>query len=188
MLITDYIRFNGFSRPGRKLTSVRGIVLHYTGDPGASDVSIRGYFDRLAAQDPNDKVPDRYASAHLVVDLDGSIIEMIPTNEMAYHCGAEKYIPGIESKLGILPNMTTLGIELCHPDETGRFLPDTLNSAILVTAWLCFRFNLNPRTQLFRHYDVTGKLCPKYWVEQPAEFDAFQKRVELSMNLGGVSV
>jgi N-acetylmuramoyl-L-alanine amidase CwlA len=110
MIITDYIRFNGFSRPGRKLSGVRGIVLHYTGDPGASDVSIRGYFDRLGAQDPNDRVPDRYASAHTVIDLDGSVIEMIPMNEMAYHCGAEKYMPGIAEKLGVLPNTTTLGI------------------------------------------------------------------------------
>ena len=188
MIVTDYIRFNSFSRPGRKLTQLRGIVMHYTGDPGASDVSIRGYFDRLSMQDPLDKVPDRYASAHCVVDLDGSVIEMIPTNEMAYHCGADKYMPGIESKLGILPNMSTLGIEMCHPDETGRFLQDTLSAAILLTAVLCFRFGIEPRTQIFRHYDVTGKLCPKAWVETPKDFDDFKKRVELAMNLGGVSI
>ena len=35
-----------------------------------------------------------------------------------------------------------------------------------VSAWLCVRFGLTSEN-VIRHYDVTGKNCPKYYVENP---------------------
>lgn len=188
MVVTDYIPFNKFSRPGRKLTQVRGVVLHYTASPGASDISIRTYFERLKDQRDDTETTGRYASAHFVVDLDGSVIEMIPPNEMAYHCGATSYQPGVDKTLGLYPNMTTIAVELCHPEADGKFTQVTVSAAALLTAWLCFHFGLDPLTQVFRHYDVTGKICPKWWVDEPKEFDQFKDRVVLGMALGGAGV
>ena len=34
-----------------------------------------------------------------------------------------------------------------------------------LTAWLCETFRLDPESDVIRHYDVTGKICPKYYVE-----------------------
>ena len=31
-------------------------------------------------------------------------------------------------------------------------------------AWLCLKFDLD-ENDVIRHYDVTGKICPKYFVE-----------------------
>ena len=59
-----------------------------------------------------------------------------------------------------------LPIECCHPDETGQFNTATYDSAVKLTAWLCTRFGLTS-DQVIRHYDVTGKDCPKYYVENP---------------------
>jgi N-acetylmuramoyl-L-alanine amidase CwlA len=30
---------------------------------------------------------------------------------------------------------------------------------------------------LWRHYDVTGKICPKYYVDRPDEWDAFRASI-----------
>ena len=35
-----------------------------------------------------------------------------------------------------------------------------------LSAWLCVRFGLTSEN-VIRHYDVTGKNCPKYYVENP---------------------
>ena len=39
-----------------------------------------------------------------------------------------------------------------------------------LTAWLCREFRLDPEEDVIRHYDVTGKLCPLYYVEHPEEW------------------
>ena len=59
-----------------------------------------------------------------------------------------------------------ISIECCHPDETGQFNTATYDSTVKLTAWLCTRFGLTS-DQVIRHYDVTGKDCPKYYVENP---------------------
>ena len=46
-----------------------------------------------------------------------------------------------------------------------------------LTAWLCEEFHLDPEEDVIRHYDVTGKLCPLYYVEHPEAWDAFLQDV-----------
>ena len=36
----------------------------------------------------------------------------------------------------------------------------------------CKEFNLEAK-DVIRHYDVTGKLCPKYYVENPMAWESF---------------
>ena len=38
----------------------------------------------------------------------------------------------------------------------------------------CAFYGLSPE-DVIRHYDVTGKLCPRYYVEHPGAWEAFQK-------------
>ena len=42
---------------------------------------------------------------------------------------------------------------------------------------LCERYGL-PVSHIIRHYDVTGKLCPKYWVDDPDGIVRFRKLVK----------
>ena len=46
-----------------------------------------------------------------------------------------------------------------------------------LTAWLCRMFRLKPGEDVIRHYDVTGKLCPRHFVEDPEAWDAFLEDV-----------
>ena len=42
----------------------------------------------------------------------------------------------------------------------------TYQSLVELVAFLCGKFNLT-MDNVIRHYDVTGKNCPKYYVENP---------------------
>ena len=74
-----------------------------------------------------------------------------------------------------------MSIEVCHPDETGQFTAASMSSLVRLTAWLCEAFGLDPETGVIRHYDVTGKECPLYYVEHPEAWDAFRADVALAM-------
>ena len=67
----------------------------------------------------------------------------------------------------------TVAIEVCHPDETGEFSDVTYDRVVELTAWLCEEFHLDPQTDVIRHYDVSGKRCPLYYVENPEAWTAF---------------
>ena len=73
-------------------------------------------------------------------------------------------------------NIDTVSIECCHPDETGKFTDETYRSLVQLTAWLCVKFNLT-QDQVIRHYEVTGKNCPKYFVENKEAWDQFKQDV-----------
>jgi N-acetylmuramoyl-L-alanine amidase len=70
-------------------------------------------------------------------------------------------------------NDDTISIEVCHPDETGQFSDTTYWRTVELTAWLCRTFRLDPEGDVIRHYDVTGKRCPLYYVEHPEAWEDF---------------
>ena len=63
-----------------------------------------------------------------------------------------------------------------HPDETGEFNEKTYRSMVELCAWLCLKFNLDEES-VIRHYDVTGKNCPKYFVEHEEAWTQFKSDV-----------
>ena len=137
---------NEYSRPQIPIESVNYIAIHYTANPGATAIANRNYFENLA------NTHDTKVSSHFVVGLDGEVVQCIPTSEMSYATNSR--------------NVDTISIECCHPDETGKFNDSTYDSVVKLTAWLCVQFGLTSEN-VIRHYDVTGKDCPKYYVENP---------------------
>jgi N-acetylmuramoyl-L-alanine amidase len=110
---------NPFSRPGKQLNTVKGIVIHYVDNPGSTAMQNRTYWASLKNQSLN-KSKAVFASADFIVGLDGEIIQTIPLNEMAYHVGANFYTPEAITSLGPYPNNCTIGVELTHTDKTER--------------------------------------------------------------------
>ena len=137
---------NEYSRPQIPIESVNYIAIHYTANPGATAIANRNYFENLA------NTHDTKVSSHFVLGLDGEVVQCIPTSEMSYATNSR--------------NVDTISIECCHPDETGKFNDSTYDSVVKLTAWLCVQFGLTSEN-VIRHYDVTGKDCPKYYVENP---------------------
>ena len=130
----DLLTVNPYSRPGDELKTIRGVVIHYVGNPGTSAQANRNYFESLSAG-----TDGTYAS---------------------------------NSR-----NEDTVSIEVCHPDETGEFGPETYESVVRLTAWLCETFHLDPESDVIRHYDVTGKYCPRYYVENEDAWAALRSDV-----------
>ena len=160
----DFIRKNIFSRPDVGRHKVDKIVIHYVANPGSTARNNRDYFDSLADQDPQKSGSS--ASSHFVVGLEGEVIQCIPVNEIAY----------ANAPL----NNTTVAIEVCHPDDSGKFNDATYESLVDLTAFLCRQLKLTPG-DVIRHYDVNEKLCPKYYVEHEDAWERFQKDVKAAM-------
>ena len=101
-------------------------------------------------------------SSNFVIGLEGEIIQCIPPSEIA--CASNSR------------NTDPVSIECCHPDETGKFTDATYDSLVQLTAFLCSKFNLT-ENDVIRHYDITGKDCPKYFVENEAAWETFRSDV-----------
>lgn len=154
----DYLTVNEFSRPGTPLEQINGVVIHYVGNPNTTAQANRNYFESLSAG--TDGV---YASSHFIVGLEGEVVQCIPLTEIAYASNSR--------------NDDTVAIEVCHPDETGEFTSVTYDRLVELTAWLCVTFHLDPEEDVIRHYDVSGKLCPLYYVENPEAWETFLQDV-----------
>lgn len=169
---------NPFSRPGRKMVGIRGIVVHWTGNAGAGALNHLHYFTSLADQDLDDSTPDRYAGAHYFVDMDGTIMQFIPDNEMAYHVGARTYNKEILDQFNTTyPNNCLIGIEMCHPDWSGKFTEETINNTLQLIGHLIEKYDL-VSSSVIRHFDVTGKNCPKWFVDHELEWKLFRDNIE----------
>ena len=152
----ELLDVNEYSRPGISLEQINGIVIHYTANPGSTAQNNRDYFEGL--KDSH----ETKVSSHFVVGIEGEIVQCIPSSEIAYASNSR--------------NSDTLSIECCHPDETGKFTDATYTSLVRLTGWLCYRFNLTSE-DVIRHYDVTGKICPKYYVDHPEAWEQFKTDV-----------
>ncbi|MGI5955141.1 peptidoglycan recognition protein family protein [Dysosmobacter sp.] len=150
----DLLPVNQWSRPGTTLERIDGVVIHYVGNPDTTAQANRNYFASLASGEEG-----IYASSHFIVGLEGEVIQCVPLTEIAYASNER--------------NADTVAIEVCHPDETGEFSDVTYARVVELTAWLCEEFHLDPQTDVIRHYDVSGKQCPLYYVENPEAWTAF---------------
>ena len=136
---------------------IRNIVIHYTANPGTSAIQNRNYFEGL-----KDSKKTK-ASSHFIVGIEGEIVQCVPTWEIAYASNER--------------NIDSVSIETCHKGEDGAYTKATYDSMVHLTAWLCEKFQLTEK-DLIRHYDVTGKECPKYFVDHEDAWETFRADVK----------
>lgn len=148
---------NPYSRPQLALKEVNGIVIHYTANPKSTAKENRNYFEGLKNSQKT------YASSHFIIGIDGEIIQCIPLDEIAYASNER--------------NEDTISIECCHKDKSGKFTEKTYRSLLELTVWLCLEYDLDAE-DLLRHYDVTGKDCPRYYVSHEGKWEQFKKEVK----------
>ena len=159
-LNVQLLTVNEYSRPGIPLEEVNGIVIHYTANPGTSAQDNRDYFEGLKDSHATK------ASSHFIIGLEGEIVQCIPCSEWSYASNER--------------NGDTISIECCIPDESGKFTEQTYDSLVELVSWLCFRYGLTDE-DLLRHYDITGKNCPKYYVEHTDEWESFLEDIKIYM-------
>lgn len=129
----------------RKYNSVDTIVLHYTSNKGDTAINNGNYFARVTTK----------TSAHYFIDREGVIVKSVNRNRIAWHAGNWKM------------NTRSIGIELC--DIVDKPISAKQKKAL---KWLIKSIkkqcpNVN---DIIRHYDVTGKQCPLYYVQHEDEW------------------
>jgi glucan-binding YG repeat protein len=147
-LLTPYNYTNGVN------SRIKYIVIHYVGATGGAEANCKWYAGA-----------DRGASAHYYVDFDGSVWQSVEDKNIAWHCGAKKYVHP-ECR-----NTNSIGIEMCVRNngskaDTSRdwyFEEATVQAAITLTKELMAKYNI-PADRVIRHHDVTGKICPNPFV------------------------
>lgn len=146
------IDIDGASRSGIRLERVEDIVIHYVGNPSTTAQQNHDYYCNSESS----------VSSHFLVGLRGEVIQCVPLDE--------------KSAASNWRNADTISIEVCHPDETGKFTQETYDALVKLTAWL-LETGYMDETDIIRHYDITGKLCPLYFVENPESWEAFKEDV-----------
>lgn len=140
---------------------IRYIVIHYTGGFGTAKEQCQYLADG-----------DRKRSAHYFVGYEGEIWQSVEDENIAWHCGAKHY-KHLECR-----NANSIGIELCvrkkdqnHKsagDKDWYFEDATVEAAVELTRYLRMKYGV-PASNVLRHYDVTGKICPAPYVHNTTQ-------------------
>lgn len=165
----ELLVINPYSRSGEKQGSIQYIVVHWVGNANTSAMANRNYFNSLAYTHSTS------ASSHYIIGLEGEIIRCIPDDEVAFHSGSYSM------------NRKSIGIENCHPDWEGKFNDNTYNSLVELCAELCEQYGISINN-VIRHYDVTRKCCPKYYVEHEDDWEQFKQDVYNKIQGGDIPV
>lgn len=160
MTITDsLIPKNKYNRPGTKSTPKR-ICVHYTGDCGKNTDRLVAYWKNVAAGVFKD-TPLAWTSAQYIVGLNGEVVRCIPDNEIAYAAANQ--------------NADTIHIEVCYKRQSGAFEEKSIAALGELVRSLMKKYAI-PAGKVVRHYDLTGKLCPAYYVDE-ARWNTLHERI-----------
>lgn len=191
------------NRPGTKLESLLAIVIHFTGNdlPTATDEMNAAYFGRAFVRkidgdfEADGKMPFVYGSAHVIIDED-SVTTAIPTDEVAWACGDRRKLPWTPELRGQQPlarnvfgnrqNYRSVSVEICNNGDWAKAVANAqvwishfvtekgLKAVCPPSIQTADRKTLKPgQILIVRHYDLTGKVCPKPMVDDPKAWDVF---------------
>jgi N-acetyl-anhydromuramyl-L-alanine amidase AmpD len=174
-IIEKFLSPNQYSNPNRLLGKIKGIVIHYYANPGSTALQNRNFFENRKFGKSS------YGSAHYLID-DNQIIQAIADNKMAYHVGSNVYTSSALRNLSSYPNNCTIGLELAHPDWTGKPTSAVYQKTLDLVVHLCKKYNLTEK-DVWTHKQVVGwKNCHKYYVENPTEWVRFIADVSKKLN------
>lgn len=190
MIFNRQLLTSPISRPALRfkglLIKPEWIVLHWTAneaETAGADAHQR-YFAN-GAPGPRGNL---YTSAHYIIDSE-KCIQLVPDTEPAHHVGDKPRTNALPIRQAVIKTgkntnanyCGVVGIEMCvnggiqHP----RF-PVMRGNAVFMAAYLLRLHNLTI-DRLIRHYDITGKDCPKFLLKD-SEFEHFKGLVQVSIS------
>ena len=161
-IVEKWQKKNKYGRPGTPLNYTK-VAIHYTGEADVKGSATVNYFNNVVANGTKVNGKYVYASAHFVIDLDGTIYQLIPTDERCYCTNSA--------------NRYATGIEVATTGQDNHYTDATYKSMVHLCAWLCDRKGLDCKKDIIRHTDVVGrayKLCPIYMVLNPSKYTQFK--------------
>ena len=157
----------------RAADKIKYIVIHYTGNDGDTDEGNATYFKNNVVS----------ASAHYFVD-DDSITQSVPDNFIAWAVGGTKWkdcaATGGGTMYGKITNANSISVEMCDTKKDGRLQASdqTMENTVTLVKSLMKKYNIDVNG-VYRHFDVTGKHCPSYFMNAAA-WDAFKAKLKES--------
>lgn len=155
----------------RTASQIKYLVIHYTGNDGDKAANNAAYFQNNVVK----------TSAHYFVD-DTTVWRSVPELRVAWAVGGKKYAnaekTGGGTMYGVITNTNSISIELCDTVRDGSYQATeaTLSNAAALARELMGRYSI-PVGRVYRHFDVSGKHCPSYFVNAD-NWDAFKRRLE----------
>ena len=145
----EFIKTNNYTK-GRNGYQPKGIVIHI--QEGTQEGTIQWF-----------KNPKSQASAHFLVGKNGHIIQMVNTEDTAWHCGVVSHPKWQHIIQGVNPNFYTIGIEFEGTTKDNPTLTQMLSGAQLILViskkW---SIPLN-RDFIIPHREIDDqKTCPGY--------------------------
>lgn len=184
-IMQDIIPIGQGVRTGKKLTECFGLVVHWIGVGQSKASAIRSNFGRDSL------------GTHYISDWNtGDIIQCVPEDEVTYHVGSSYgYTKMKENLVGRNnPNWYFVGIECCIGDKSipsdwnapGKHMElgkpsDKQYKALVEFAADFLTRNGMTVDNLYRHYDITGKLCHVWLVKDENRWEKFKADVQAEM-------
>lgn len=132
-------------------TNPKYIVIHYVGAVSTAANNATYFYNAY-----------RGASAHYFVD-ENEIWQVVEDNDSAWAVGGNKYSNTAGGSMyGIIKNSNSLSIEMCvKKDANGNWYYEqaTLDNTAALVLQKMAQYGI-PASNVYRHYDVTGKACP----------------------------
>lgn len=194
------------NRKGEKTKPI-AVIVHYTANdsPTATDTANVNYIGRKYVvkngeiYEANGVDKFRFGSAHWFIDINSATL-CIPQDEVVWGCGdrALPYDNGYKGQTKIAQdvfnhkqNYLTINYELCNNDTIKNSSADweqVCNSAIDIIAKDMITYNIST-DRIYRHFDISGKLCPKPFVDNEKAWIDYKNKIIKRVNelKGGVS-
>lgn len=143
----------------RDKSQIKYLILHYTANDGDHDEGNATYYKNNVVK----------ASAHYFVD-DDSITRSVPDDRVAWAVGGKKWADcnktGGGSMYGKITNTNSLSVEMCDTKKDGTLMATnaTLDRTVDLCKALMHDYNITI-DRVYRHFDVTGKYCPAYFMD-----------------------
>lgn len=150
-----------YNNSTRASSTIKYIVVHYTGNKNDTAFGNGNYFANNVTG----------TSAHYFVD-DKECIQSVKDNYIAYHCESR----GMKLKCACR-NINSIGVEMCTKYDSNYYISEkTKENTIKLVKYLMNKYNIQV-TNVIRHYDVCGKLCPEPWVRNSKEWIDFKNKL-----------
>lgn len=149
----------------KKKYDKKWLVVHFTANDGDNATNNGKYFKNNVVK----------ASAHYFVD-DDTVVKSVEEDYVAYAVGGKKLNGTKGAKYhGVCTNYNSISIELCDTVKDGKYnvSAKTRANAVELAKDIVKRHNID-KDHVIRHYDVTGKNCPKYYVEDESAWLDFK--------------
>lgn len=150
----------------RSESSIKYIVIHYTGNNGDTAANNCTYFQGA----------NRHASAHYFVDGGTYVYNSVPVKSVAWSVGGfYSKSNGAGAYYQKCTNANSISIEMCN---CVRSVPDKVfDQTVELTKYLMEKYDI-PASRVIRHWDVNGKSCPGRWTgKNNSGWEKFKKTI-----------